>query len=88
MALTKYTLIHMWNFADGRSGSYQIELYDYDEAFARFEYLKLLMENDDYDFNAKFSSDYHDGDSFYSVYEDKQSLCNRTDLILRKENVL
>ena len=82
----KYILIHSWCFADGTEGRYQAEFTDVDEAFARFKYLQLLIENDDYEFNPKFS-DYKDGDTSYSVYEDINSPVNRQDLTLKQVEV-
>ena len=79
--MTRYRLTHTWCFADGTEGRYEIEFSDVNEAFARFKYLQLLIENDEYDFTPKFS-DYKDGDMSFSVYEDKCSLVNRQDLNL------
>lgn len=84
--MSKYILTHTWCFADGKQGCYSIELSDFDEAFSRFKYLQLLIENDEYDFNAHFSP-YKEGDMSYSVYEDEHSFVNRQDLSLRPVEV-
>ena len=77
-----YLLVHDWCFANGEVGHYELKFTDKDEAYQRFLYLQLLIENDEYDFNA-IIPDFHKGDMSYSVYERKDSLMNRQDLSLK-----
>lgn len=81
-----YILTHDWCFADGSQGHYEATFADVDEAFSRFQYLQLLIETDEYDFNAQFTP-YVEGDMSYSVYENEHSLVNRQDLVLKQVEV-
>lgn len=84
--MTKYVLLHTWNYKNGSCGSYEVSFFDFDEAMNRFIYLQFLMENDDYDFNA-IIPEYKKGDTFYSVYEDMDSDINRQNLCIKKVEV-
>lgn len=77
-----FLLTHDWNFANGEVGHYELCFSNLSEARSRFEYLKLLIETDDYDFDAHFTP-FAEDDTVFSVYEDANSLVNRQDLVLR-----
>ena len=81
-----YILSHDWRFADGSFGHYELQFDNPEEAFARFEYYKFLIETDEYDFDAHFTP-YAKGDMTFSVYEDENSLVNRQDLVLKQVEV-
>lgn len=81
-----YKLVHTWCFANGEQGRYELEFCDINEAFERFNYLKLLIENDEYNFDAKFTP-FVDGDMSFSCYENEDSFINRQDLVLIQREV-
>lgn len=81
-----YILTHDWCFSNGEQGHYEVTIHDIDEAFSRFQYLQLLMDNDEYDFNVH-RTPYVEGDMSFSIYEDEHSLMNRSDLVLRQVEV-
>ena len=81
-----YLLTHDWHFANGEEGHYEVSFSDAEEAFSRFKYLQLLIENDEYDFNAHFTP-YKDGDTSFSAFESADSLVNRQDLTLKRVEV-
>lgn len=80
-----YILKHSWKFNDSE-GCYMATFSNVEEAFERFEYLKKLIECDDYDFDVKFTP-YCEGDMEFSAYENSLSLVNRQDLILMEVEV-
>ncbi len=77
-----FILTHDWCFANGDKGHYEIIETDSQKAFEKFNDLRLNIENDEYDFDAKYTP-YSDGDMSYSVYEDEKSKVNRQDLVLK-----
>jgi len=88
-----FVLTHTWCFDGGIEGRYERTFHNYAEAVEDFEYLELLMENDDYDFNAVIPDKkvegglIYNGDLAYSIYEKDDSPINRQDLKLERRRV-